>query len=236
MIVTIHQPDFLPWLGFFDRWQKSDTYIVLDDVQFLRRGWHHRDKIKTQNGIKWLTVPVLKKSRYHQTIKEVRINNEENWRSQHLKTIHTSYGKTINFDLVYSKLIEIYKRNHNLLISLNMDLLGFCSKMLEIKTPVVFASAFNIKSTGSRRLVDLIKSVGGEDYLTGSGSRDYLDEALFKKEGINVCWQKLKNPVYQQLYGSFEQRLSVLDFLMIATKTDIGNFKSNDNTNVISGE
>ena len=215
MIVTIHQPDFLPWLGFFDRWQKSDTYIVLDDVQFLRRGWHHRDKIKTQNGIKWLTVPVLKKSRYHQTIKEVRINNEENWRSQHLKTIHTSYGKTIDFDLVYSKLIEIYKRNHNLLISLNMDLLGFCSKMLEIKTPVVFASAFNIKSTGSRRLVDLIKSVGGEDYLTGSGSRDYLDEALFKKAGIDVCWQKFEHPVYTQLYGGFEKMLSALDFLMM---------------------
>jgi hypothetical protein len=236
MIVTIHQPDFLPWLGFFKRWKQSDIYIVLDDVQFIRRGWHHRDKIKTQNGVQWLTIPIQKKSRYHQAIKEVRINNEENWRHKHLKTIQTSYGKTHNFDLVYSKLSEIYNRNHDLLISFNMDLLEFCSKMLEIRTPVVFASAFNIKSTGSQRLVDLVKSVGGKDYLTGSGSRDYLDEALFKKAGIDVCWQEFQHPVYQQLHGSFEQMLSALDFLMIATKSDIGNFKSKDNTNVISGE
>jgi len=215
MVVTIHQPDFLPWLGFFDRWQKSDTYIVLDDVQFLRRGWHHRDKIKTQNGIKWLTVPVLKKSRYHQTIKEVEINNEENWRYKHLKTIQASYGKAPNFDLVYSKLSEIYNRNHDLLISFNMDLLRFCSEMFGISTPVVFASAFNVKSSGSQRLVDLVKSVEGKGYLTGSGSRDYLDETLFKEAGINVCWQKFEHPAYKQLYGGFEEMLSALDFLIM---------------------
>jgi len=215
MIVTIHQPDFLPWLGFFDRWQKSDTYIVLDDVQFLRRGWHHRDKIKAQKGVQWLTVPVLKKSCYHQTIKEVRINNEENWHCKHLKTIQVAYGKATNFDLVYGRLSEIYNKDYDLLISFNMNLLRLCSNMLGINTTVVFASDFNVKSTGSRRLVDLVKSVGGEDYLTGSGSRDYLDEAIFKKEGINVCWQEFKNPVYKQLHGGFEEMLSVLDFLMM---------------------
>ena len=215
MVVTIHQPDFLPWLGFFDRWQESNIYIVLDDVQFLRRGWHHRDKIKAQNGVQWLTVPVQKKSRYHQTIKEVRINNEVNWRYKHLKTIQTAYGKASNFDLNYGRLSEIYNRDYDLLISFNMNLLRLCSKMLGINTPVVFASEFNVKSTGSRRLVDLVKSVGGDDYLTGSGSRDYLDEAIFKKEGINVCWQEFKNPVYKQLHGGFEEMLSVLDFLMM---------------------
>tara|TARA_Y100000031_G_scaffold142031_1_gene171165 strand:- start:494 stop:1168 length:675 start_codon:yes stop_codon:yes gene_type:complete len=224
MIVTIHQPDFLPWLGFFDRWQKSDTYIVLDDVQFLRSGWHHRDKIKTQGGIKWLTVPVLRKSRYYQTIKEVMINNNENWRYKHLKTIQTSYGKTPNFDFVYGRLSEIYNREHSLLINLNMDLLGFCSSMLEIKTPVVFASAFNVKSAGSQRLVDLVQSVGGKEYLTGTGSRDYLDEALFKDAGINVCWQKFQHPVYQQLHGSFEKMLSALDYLMM---------RDNDNISIV---
>jgi hypothetical protein len=226
MIVTIHQPDFLPWLGFFDRWQKSDTYIVLDDVQFLRRGWHHRDKIKAQKGVQWLTVPVLKKSCYHQTIKEVRINNEENWHCKHLKTIQVAYGKATNFDLVYGRLSEIYNKDYDLLISFNMNLLRLCSNMLGINTTVVFASDFNVKSTGSRRLVDLVKSVGGEDYLTGSGSRDYLDEELFRKAGINVCWQEFKNPVYKQLHGGFEEMLSVLDFLMVASKEDIKNFKT----------
>lgn len=161
MIVTIHQPDFLPWLGFFDRWGKSDLYIVLDDVQFIRRGWHHRDKIKTQNGIKWLTVPVQKKGRYHQTIKEVKIDHQENWSQKHLKTIQMAYKKATHFDLVFGKLSEIYNREYDLLIAFNMDLLRLCSKMLGINTPLVFASDFNIKSTDSRRLVDLVQSVGG---------------------------------------------------------------------------
>ena len=236
MIVTVHQPDFLPWLGFFDRWQESNIYIVLDDVQFLRRGWHHRDKIKTQNGVQWLTVPVRKKSRYHQTIKEVRINTDENWRHKPMKSIQAAYRKATNFDLVYGRLSEIYNMDHDLLISFNMNLLRLCSKMFGISTPLVFASEFNVKSTGSQRLVDLVKSVGGKEYLTGTGSRDYLDEVLFNKEGINICWQKFEHPVYKQLHGSFENMLSALDFLMMATKADIGSFKSKDNTNVISTE
>ena len=215
MIVTIHQPDFLPWLGFFDRWEKSDLYIVLDDVQFIRRGWHHRDKIKTQNKIKWLTVPVQKKGRYHQAIKEVKIDHQENWSQKHLKTIQMAYKKAPNFDFVFGKLSEIYNREYNLLIEFNMDLLRLCSKMLDIDTPLVFASDFNVKSTGGQRLVDLVQSVGGKEYLAGSGSRDYLDEELFKKVGISVRWQEFEHPVYKQLYGSFEHRLSVLDFLMM---------------------
>ena len=215
MIVTIHQPDFLPWLGFFDRWKKSDLYIVLDDVQFIRRGWHHRDKIKTQNKIKWLTVPVQKKGRYHQAIKEVKIDQQENWNQKHLKTIQTAYKKAPNFDFVFGKLSEIYNREYNLLIEFNMDLLRLCSKMLDVDTPLVFASDFNVKSTGGQKLVDLVQSVGGKEYLTGSGSRDYLDEELFKKVGISVRWQEFEHPVYKQLYGSFEKMLSVLDFLMM---------------------
>jgi len=221
MIVTIHQPDFFPWLGFFDRWQKSDIYIVLDDVQFLRCGWHHRDKIKTQNGVQWLTVPVQKKGRYHQTIKEVKINNQENWNQKHLKTIQTAYKKAPNFDLVFGKLSEIYNREYDLLIEFNMDLLRLCSKLLGINTPLVFASDFNMKSTGSQRLVDLVQSVGGKEYLTGTGARDYLEEELFKKVGIGVHWQEFEHPVYKQLHGGFEKMLSVLDFLMMRSNSNI---------------
>ena len=103
MIVTIHQPDFLPWLGFFDRWEKSDLYIVLDDVQFIRRGWQHRDKIKTSQGIKWLTVPVIKKNKYFQKINEVKINNSIDWRKNHLNIIEESYRKADNLDTVNQK-------------------------------------------------------------------------------------------------------------------------------------
>ena len=91
MIVAIHQPDFLPWLGFFDRWQKSDLHIVLDDVQFLRRGWHNRDKVKVPGGVAWLTVPILKKGRYGQPLQETLIDNSRPWRRKHLGMIRDSY-------------------------------------------------------------------------------------------------------------------------------------------------
>jgi hypothetical protein len=109
-----------------------------------------------------------------------------------------------------------------------MDLLKFCADILEVKTSVVLASAFSVKSKSSQRLVDLVKSAGGKDYLTGSGSRDYLDEALFKKAGIGVCWQKFDHPVYPQLHHGFEKMLSVIDFFMMASKDDFEKFKPKD--------
>ena len=91
-IIVIHQPDFIPWIGFFDRLIKSDIFVVLDNVQYIRQGWHHRDKIKTASGSMWLTVPVKKKGRYEQLINEVEIDYSQNWQSKHLKTIHHNYG------------------------------------------------------------------------------------------------------------------------------------------------
>ena len=108
MIITIHQPDFIPWLGFFHRWAVSDLYIVLDDVQFLRRGWHHRDRIKTASGECWLTIPVRKKGRYLQQIRQVELDNDQIWRQKHLRTIEVAYKKAPNFDHCYVALKEIY--------------------------------------------------------------------------------------------------------------------------------
>lgn len=221
MIITIHQPDFLPWLGFFDRWRRSDLYIVLDDVQYIRRGWQHRDRIKTHQGVKWLTVPVKKKGLYNQRIKDVEINNRENWRRKHLTTIRLAYGKAPEFDRIYPGLREIVSREHELLIDLNMNLLKFCADMLHIDTPFVLSSSFRENSRGTERLVRLVAAAGGAAYLTGLGSKDYLDEEAFHKQGVEVRWRKYDHPVYPQLHGGFEKMLSVIDFLMMAPDTNI---------------
>lgn len=215
MIVTIHQPDFLPWLGFFDRWQKSDVYIVLDDVQFLRRGWHHRDKIKTKDGVKWLTVPVLKKGRYHQLIRDVKIDNATNWQTKHLRTIEASYEKAPNFEWCFEEIEDIYKKNHALLMDLNMELLSWAADFFDITTPLVFASQYRLQSFSTQRLVELVKLVGGHCYMTGLGAKGYLDETLFEAEGIQVVWQDYTPPVHEQLHGSFVPMLSCLDFIMM---------------------
>ena len=214
MIVTIHQPDFLPWLGFFDRWKRSDIYIILDDVQFLRRGWHHRDKIKTRDGVKWLTVPVFKKRKYHQCIRDVKIDNGPNWRDKHIRTIESNYQKAPNFDHCFRKIKKIYDRNHLFLIDLNLELLNWMATELRITIPTVLASEYNVKTIATQRLVDLVKIVHGTKYLTGLGSKDYLDESLFYKHNIQVIWQNYRHPVYKQLHGEFIPMLSALDYLM----------------------
>jgi len=213
MIVTIHQPDFLPWLGFFDRWKKSDLFIVLDDVQFIRRGWQHRDKIKTDNGVKWLTVSINKKGNYLSQLRHIKLNDNIDWKKQHIELIQRVYSKAKNFLNIFENLNNIYLKNHILLIDLNMDFLKYCAQELSIKTPFIFSSSLNIKSVGTQRLVELINSVGGDKYLTGIGSKEYLKENLFQERNIKVLWQKFEHPVYNQMYGAFEKNLSIIDYL-----------------------
>ena len=213
LTVTIHQPDFLPWLGFFDRWQKSDLFIILDDVQFIRRGWQHRDKIKTVHGIKWLTASVNKKGNYLSELRYIQLNNRLNWKKQHIDLIQHTYGQSKNFHNIFSSLEQIYHKKHTLLIDFNMDLLKFCAHELSIKTPTLMSSEQNIKSVGTRRLIDLIKTVKGDIYLTGLGSKNYLEEDIFQKEKIQIRWQQFDHPIYNQMYGSFEKNLSIIDYL-----------------------
>lgn len=220
MIVTIHQPDFLPWLGFFDRWSKSDLFIILDDVQFLRRGWHHRDRIKTATGAAWLTVPVQKKGKFFQTIREVRVDDQCEWQSGMLESIRCAYQKSHNFARLFPLLQKAMCSDFPLLMDLNVALLNVFAGLLNISTPVAYASTFNVQATKSERLVCLVQAVGGNAYLTGQGSKGYLDENIFRKAGIEVLWQNFLPPVYPQLHGAFATNLSALDPLMMVPECD----------------
>lgn len=216
MIVTIHQPDFLPWLGFFERWQRSDLYVVLDDVQYIRRGWQHRDKIKTAQGVQWLTVPVRKKGRYHQLVSEVEIDWQEAWDVAMLKRLQDAYAKAPNLNETNALLASVFDQKCRLLMDLNLDLLKACAARLGIAKPMMLASALGgseLKSTA--RLIHLVKAAGGDTYLTGLGSRSYLDESQCREAGIEVVWQDYSHPVYPQLHGDFAPMLSVIDFLMM---------------------
>lgn len=220
MRLTIHQPDFLPWLGFFDRWRASDLLVLLDDVQFLRRGWHHRDRIKTAAGPAWLTVPVKSKGRYLQTIREVELEDGP-WRRKHLAMIRAAYARAPGFELVFPPLEAVYARNHARLADLNRDLLALAAGLLDIRTPTALASDHDLPGregpdcAGTVRLLRLCRLHGASVYLTGVGSRDYLDESLLLQHGVRVEWQRFEHPVYPQLHGAFAPNLSVLDWLMM---------------------
>ncbi len=218
MIVTIHQPDFLPWLGFFERWKGSDLFIVLDDVQFIRRGWQHRDKIKTVQGVKWLTVPVKKSGRYFQLVNEVELDQQSD--KHPLPLVKAAYSKSPCFTQIFPCLEAAFERCPSLLIDLNMDLLTRCAQALHITTPLCLASELGAGLLkGTERLLYLAQSVGADTYITGLGSKGYLDESLFRHASIRVVWQNYSHPVYKQLYGCFEPMLSVLDALMMVPDT-----------------
>lgn len=208
--VCIHQPDFAPYLGFFDRLLSTDHFILLDNVQFIRRGWQHRDRIKTHDGSSWLTLS-LQKGDYHQRISDVRLAANEQWVSKNLSLLRHCYGKARCFDLIYPQVEAIYLAGHDRLIDFNIAFMYMALRLFRIEVQMSFASSYPVTSSSSKRLLDLVLAVKGNNYLTGTGSRDYLDETIFRQSNVSVSWQDFKHPIYPQLHGKFESMMSCLD-------------------------
>ena len=208
--VCIHQPDFAPHLGFFDRLLRTDHFILLDNVQFIRRGWQHRDRIKTREGSAWLTLS-LQKGDYHQKISDVRLAPDERWIIENLALLRQCYAKAPCFDLIYPQVEAIYEAGHERLVDFNMAFLNMALRLFDIEVQMSFASSYPVSSSVSQRLLELVLAVEGDNYLTGAGSGNYLDEALFAQSFVSVSWQDFKHPAYSQLYGNFEPMLSCLD-------------------------
>lgn len=224
-VVCIHQPDFVPYLGFFQRLLMSQDYILLDDVQFIRRGWQHRDRIKGRSGSTWLTLS-LRKPDYHQRISQVELSNDLKWIEANLNLLSECYGKASHFPEVFPKVEAIYRAGHRLMIDLNCALLDLAMEYFDIATPISRASEYSITATSSARLLALVQAKQGDTYLTGTGARDYLDEEIFRSAGVGVIWQDFKHPVYPQLHGNFEPMLSCLDVLFNCGRDAAGVLRS----------
>lgn len=212
--VVIHQPDFLPYLGFFHRFLLADLWVVLDDVQFLAGGsksWHNRDKIKTPHGERWLTVGV-KKVPTETMINEVFLA-EDDWEKKNLSLLRENYRKAPFFDEVFPCVQKLYSHDCIKLVDFNIRSIEMLMEMFDIKIETVFASTLKVVGKKTERLVNICKKVEATTYLTGVGSRDYLQEPLFESEGIKVIWQDFKHPVYPQLHGEFMHYLSSIDLL-----------------------
>jgi hypothetical protein len=212
MIVSIHQPNFIPWLGFFDKVDRSDIFILLDNVQFEKNDWQNRNRIKGPNGPQWLTVPV--KHRFPQTIEEVSIDNQTNWRRKHWNAIVSNYRKAPFFDQ-YSPLFEaVYQQEWSRLVDLNMHFLKQMFDIIGLTTSIRLASEFQTDETSSSRLTSLCKVVGGDIYLAGAGGHNYLDPMPFESSRIRIEYQEYRHPEYPQLFGPFVAHVSVLDLIM----------------------
>jgi hypothetical protein len=213
-VVAIHQPTFLPWLGFFHKMIMADVFILLDNVPFTKNGFQNRVKIKSAQGEQWLTVPVLTKGRFGQQIREVPINNATRWQRSHLAALSTNYGRAPNYEEVLAWLEPLYGKPYAQLATFNQLLIETAVNQLELPVRLVIASSLAAEGSRSELLLQLVQAVGGKVYLSGPSGRSYVDRSIFQKAGVEIQFQQFRHPVYPQLYGDFVARLSIVDLLM----------------------
>ena len=214
MIAAIHQPNLLPWIGYFYKMSVSDRFILLDDVQYNRRSITSRVKIKSQNGPVWLTVPVKKKGRYHQLISEVELEPGTHWKNKVLGTLQACYGKAPHYKVYFSSLAEIIEQDHQMLADLNIALIRWLARVFEIKTPMVLSSGLTgVDGESTNRLIDICRLMGADQYLSGFGGQKYQQQELFQTANIDMLIYDFNHPQYPQMWGEFESGLSALDML-----------------------
>jgi hypothetical protein len=212
---AIVQSNYIPWKGYFDLIASVDEFILFDDTQYTRRDWRNRNVIKTRDGLKWLTIPVEVKGKYHQRIRDTVICDKD-WADNHWRTIVHSYAKAPAFSLFREHLEELYRgATHDYLSEVNRYFLTHLSRVLSISTSITCSSDYGVCDGKTERLVDLCLKAGAQEYLSGPSARDYIDERLFSEAGIRLRYMDYSGyPEYPQLHGPFEHGVSVLDLLL----------------------
>ncbi len=215
-LVVIHQPDFMPYLGFFDRLLKADIYVVLDCVQYERRNkdaWNNRDRIKTANGVQWLSIST-KKAPYDTKINEIIISEDSKWRKKHINLLTMNYKKCKFFDEIMPYITELYNKPCKRLVDFNIESIKMLMQLFGINIEMIFAHELNPVGNSNQLNVDIVKKVGCHRYLSGVGAKDYHDQEYFDSNGVEIVWQEFNHPIYPQQYGAFVPYLSSIDLLL----------------------
>jgi hypothetical protein len=212
LIVAVHQPQYLPWLGYFEKICRADTFCYLDSVQYKKNDWQNRNRIKTSQGWQWLTVPV----RFHfpERICEVKINSTLNWRKKHLQALVTHYRRSPFFDQYIGVFEQIYAADWEDLAGLNIHAIERLKTALGMdQKPAIQSSQLELRDDPTDRLIDICKAVRADTYLSGRDGIQYMDLKRFKENDITVIIQDFKHPVYPQNFGGFESNMSAVDLL-----------------------
>tara|TARA_B100000795_G_scaffold62521_1_gene41993 strand:+ start:178 stop:897 length:720 start_codon:yes stop_codon:yes gene_type:complete len=218
MIVTIHQPESLPWTGFFHKMMCADLYVYLDHVQYRKNYVQNRNKIvKNQGTVGWATIPVEKKGGVSESIMGKKI--VPGYSNKFISLIKSSYQNEKYFDKYFDKLNFILKKEHRYLVDLNLELIDFFREALKITTPTVRSSALNITSSKSQMILDICVNLDATNYIAGPLGLDYLDKDSFKDHNIKLLVHNYISPLYQDIYcmsdssNNFYPNLSTLDLL-----------------------
>lgn len=211
--VAIVQSNYIPWKGYFDLIAVVDEFILYDDMQYTRRDWRNRNKIKTPHGLHWLTVPVQVKGKYHQKIRDTEITDSD-WMVKHWKTLTQNYRRATYFDEIAGLLAPLYDETYQNLSQLNRLFIEILARYVGIDTKISNSWDYALIDGKTERLANLCAQAGATEYISGPSAKAYIDKSVFARHGIKLSWFEYSGyPEYPQLWGNFEHGVTILDLL-----------------------
>lgn len=226
--VAISQSNYIPWKGYFDFINEVDEFILYDEVQYTKRDWRNRNRIKTPHGLYWLTIPVS--ASRSDSINEVEIADED-WNEKHWSTLRHMYNKAQYFNSYADEIRALYKEaNQKKLSEINHHFLIGINNLLGIKTPFSWSTDYNSRGDKSERLLSICKQANADVYVSGPKAKDYLETEIFEEEGISVEWMSYDGyKEYPQVYGeNFEHSVSVIDLIFNTGPEAVNYMKSRE--------
>jgi hypothetical protein len=213
MILTAHQPVYLPWLGLFHKIALADLFCYFDIAQYQTKDFNNRNKIKTHSGEIWLSVPVESKNHFSKSVGDIRIV-QDGWPRKHFKSVSMAYQKAPYFRDYIGQLEEVLiAQSFETLSALNLAILRLAMRNLEIHTPIVKASDYSFKGAKSDLVLDMCVQLKADVYIFGAQGRDYADVESFRVRGVEPHFQDYRHPRYRQLHGEFQPYMSIIDLL-----------------------
>lgn len=212
-VVSIIQSNYIPWRGYFDFIKSSDLFVVYDDMQYTKHDWRNRNKIKTEKGLDWVSIPVIFSLKNPTSICETPINYSSGWVRDHLNRIHISYRTAPYFTKYFSEFEDILNKEYRSISELNVTLIKWLSRCLEITTPVMLSTEIEVHGEKTDRVIDVLKKVGARKYISGPSAKNYLEESKFLENGIELEYKTYNYQPYPQLFGDFKGDVTVLDLL-----------------------
>lgn len=220
MIISAHQPEYLPYLGFFYKMAKADKFILVDHIQYYDGSFQNRNRIRSSNsqGWLWLTVPVITSGKGYQKINEVKIDNSTPWARQHWKAIYFNYKRSPFFDMYSDSFKKMYLKNWNKISDLNENIIFYLKEKIGIETPIAKSSDYDFKGHKADLIVEICKKFEAETYLSGpgltaEGGKHYIEGEKLGINNIKLIFTEFKHPIYPQRFTPFLEKMSAIDLL-----------------------
>jgi hypothetical protein len=211
-VISIHQPNYIPWLGYFYKIFSSDIFVFLDDAQYSNEGMHNYHYIKTPQGPFRLKIPV--KGSFGEPINSVITNDALFWKEKHLKTILSNYRRANYFEIIYIDFESLISKNYTNLAEMNEEIIKFVSRKFGFNTNFVNSSSLGIVAKQEERIIQICEKLNGDVYFSGKGAMHYQDEIHFRERGIKLEYSDFKPFKYPQLWNGFQENVTILDYLM----------------------